>query len=173
MRDKMSTVISKDGTEIAYTKQGSGPAVILVEGALGYRSFGVMPQLAERLAPRFTAFTYDRRGRGESGNSTPFAVAREVEDIAALNWQAGGESFIFGISSGACLALEAAIRLGDKIKKLAMYEPPYDSAEATRPAWQEYRQRLDQLLGAGRRGDAVALFMQFVGVPADQVDGMR
>lgn len=169
----MNKVISKDGTVIAYKKKGAGPAVILVEGALGYSSFGMTDQLGELLALHFTVYTYDRRGRGESSNSMPFAVEREVEDIEALILEAGGEAFIFGISSGACLALEAAIQLGDKCKKLAMYEAPYNSEKASQPAWKEYRKKLAELLAADRRGDAVALFMQFVGVPADQIEGMR
>src|SRR5512135_3420902 len=111
----MNTVTSKDGTKIAYETKGSGPAVILVDGALCYRSFGPMPHLAELLAPHFTVVTYDRRGRGESGNSKPYAVAREVEDIAALIQAAGGPACVYGISSGACLALEAAMQLGSQI----------------------------------------------------------
>jgi pimeloyl-ACP methyl ester carboxylesterase len=169
----MNTVTSKDGTQIAYETKGSGPAVILVDGALCYRSFGPMPHLAELLAPRFRVYTYDRRGRGESSNSRPYAVDREVEDIEALIQAAGGSAFVYGISSGACLALEAAVKLGNKIKKLAMYEPPYNSERNARQAWQEYRKQLAELLAAGRRGDAAALFMGFVGTPAEQVNGMR
>ena len=169
----MNKVTSKDGTEIAYDKQGMGPAVILVDGALGYRSFGSMPQLAKLLDPHFTVFTYDRRGRGESGNSMPYALERELEDIDALVEAAGGSAFVYGISSGACLALEAAMKLGPRIGKLAMYEPPYNSEEAARPAWKEYREKLAELVADDRRGDAVALFMRFVGTPADMIDGMR
>jgi pimeloyl-ACP methyl ester carboxylesterase len=169
----MNQVTSKDGTQIAYETKGTGPAVILVDGALCYRSFGPMTHLAELLAPHFTVYIYDRRGRGESSNSLPYAVEREVEDIEALIKAAGGKAFVYGISSGACLALEAAIKLGEKIRKLAMYEPPYNSEEATRQAWREYRKKLAELLAAGRRGDAAALFMGFVGTPADQIDGMR
>ncbi len=169
----MSKVTSKDGTEIAYTKQGSGPAVILVDGALCYRSFGPMPQLAALLAPYFTVYIYDRRGRGESGNTQPYALAREVEDIEAVIKEAGGAAFIFGTSSGGCLALEAAIRLGIKTKKLAMYEARYNSDKAVQQAWKDYRKQLAELLAAGRRDDAAALFMQMVGTPADQIEGMR
>ncbi len=169
----MSKVTSKDGTEIAYEKQGTGPAVILVDPALCYRSFGPMTHLAELLSPHFTVYTYDRRGRGESGNSKPYAVEREVEDIDAVIQEAGGGAFVYGISSGACLALEAAIKLGGKIRKLALYEPPYNSEKGALPAWKEYRKQLAGLIKADHRGDAVALFMQFVGTPADQVDGMR
>src|SRR5512143_2743528 len=111
----MNTLTSRDGTKIAFEKRGSGPAVILVDGALCYRSFGPMTHLAELLAPHFTVFTYDRRGRGDSGDTKPYALEREVEDIQALIHQAGTGAFVYGISSGACLALEAAIGLGNKI----------------------------------------------------------
>ncbi len=169
----MNRTTSKDGTTIGYDKQGTGPAVILVDGALCYRSFGPMQHLSELLAPHFTVYTYDRRGRGESSNSKPYAVEREVEDIEALIREAGGGAFLYGISSGACLVLETALRLGDKCKKLALYEPPYNSEKADLQQWKEYRKRLAELLGADHRGDAVALFMQFVGTPADQINGMR
>ncbi len=111
----MNRATSKDGTTIGYDKQGTGPAVILVDGALCYRSFGPMQHLSELLAPDFTVYTYDRRGRGESGNSKPYAVEREVEDIEALIREAGGGAFLYGISSGACLVLETALRLGDRV----------------------------------------------------------
>ncbi len=169
----MSRVISKDGTPIAFDKVGSGPALVLVDGAMGYRALGFGAPLVTLLTPHSAVITYDRRGRGESGNTLPFAVAREVEDIEALIDQAGGSAFVYGISSGACLALEAAIALGNKIKKLALYEPPYNSAPEAKPAWKEYRNKLNQFLAADRRGDAVALFMQFVGVPAPMIEGMR
>ena len=169
----MNKVTSKDGTEIAFTKQGSGPAVILVDGALCYRSFGPMLQLAELLAPYFTVYIYDRRGRGDSGDNQPYALAREVEDIEALIKEAGGAAFVFGTSSGGCLALEAAIALGNKTRKLAMYEAPYNSEKDAQQAWKEYRKQLAELIATSRRGDAVALFMQLVGTPADQIDGMR
>ncbi len=169
----MAKVISKDGTQIGYSKQGSGPAVILVDGAMCYRNFGPMPQLAELLASHLTVYTYDRRGRGESSNSVPFAVEREVEDIDALIREAGGSAFVYGISSGACLALEAASRLGGRIKKVALYEPPYNEEESSLPVWRDYQKNLTEALAEGRRGDAVVLFMQLVGTPTDQVNGMR
>lgn len=169
----MNKVTSKDDTQIAYETKGSGSAVILVDGALCYRSFGPMSHLAELLAPHFTVYTYDRRGRGESSNSKPYAVEREVEDLEALIQAAGGSAFVYGISSGACLALESAIKLGKNIRKLAMYEPPYNSEKAALQAWKDYRKQLAELLAAGRRGDAAALFMQFVGTPTEQVNGMR
>jgi pimeloyl-ACP methyl ester carboxylesterase len=169
----MQTVTSKDGTMIAYSQQGNGPAVILVDGALCFRSFGPMPELSKLLAPQFTVYTYDRRGRGESGDTQPYAVKREVEDIDALINEVGGSACLFGMSSGGALALEAAISLGDKVKKLALYEAPYNASEDTRGAWKDYNKQLADLLAASRRGDAAALFMAFVGTPADQIQGMR
>jgi len=169
----MKKVISKDGTEIAYDRRGKGPAVILVDGALCFRSFGPMAKLSELLAPNFSVYNYDRRGRGDSGDTQPYALRREIEDMEALIDEAGGSAFVFGTSSGACLALEAAIQLGRKIRKLAMYEPPYNSEPAVSQAWKEYRKELAKLLAADRRGDAAALFMKSVGTPDEQIEGMR
>lgn len=169
----MGKVISKDGTEIAFEKQGSGRPVILVDGALCYRGFGPMPGLAKLLELNFTVYTYDRRGRGESGNTQPYALEREVEDLDALIREAGGEASLLGLSSGACLALETAIRLGGKVNKLAMYEAPYNADPGSVQAWREYRKKLDNFVAEDRRGDAATLFMQFVGTPAGQIDGMR
>jgi pimeloyl-ACP methyl ester carboxylesterase len=169
----MNKVISKDGTEIAYEKSGEGPALLLVDGALCYRSFGPMRELAKLLSSHFTVYAYDRRGRGDSSNSKPYAVEREVEDIDALIGEAGGSAFVYGISSGGCLALEAAAKLGDKIKKLAIYEPPYNSDSTARKEWMEYRKQLAESLAANRRGDAVVLFMKLVSTPAEMIEGMR
>lgn len=169
----MKKVISKDGTEIAYETRGSGPALILVDGALGYRGLNFNQKLDEMLAAHFNVYNYDRRGRGESTNSKPFSVQREVEDIDALIEAAGGSAYVYGISSGACLALEAAIRLGERIKKLALYEAPYNSDPAGQQAWRDYRRQLKELISMDRRGDAVALFMKFVGTPEDMVNGIR
>src|SRR5690242_9572602 len=126
----MNKVTSKDGTQIAYDKRGAGPALILVDGAMCFRSFGPMAPLAELLAPDFSVYNYDRRGRGDSGDTQPYSLGREIEDIEALIEEAGGSAMVFGISSGGCLALESAVQLGAKISKLAVYEPPYDSDPA-------------------------------------------
>jgi pimeloyl-ACP methyl ester carboxylesterase len=167
----MPHVISRDGTKIACERIGAGEPIVLIDGAMGSRSFGAMPRLAALLAPHFSVMTYDRRGRGESGDTPPYAVEREVEDIEALIGQAGGTAGLFGISSGAALALEAALGLGEKVTAVALYEPPYDAEDAH--LWREYGRRLRELLAADRRGDAVALFMAFVGVPAEQIAAMR
>jgi pimeloyl-ACP methyl ester carboxylesterase len=168
----MNKVSSKDGTTIAFDRSGEGPALILVDGALCSRSFGPMGPLAALLAPHFTVYTYDRRGRGDSGDMLPFSVEREVEDIEALIAEAGGSAFVYGISSGAALAFEAARQL-PTIAKLALYEPPYSLDEDYIPRFREYRTQLDELLAAGRRGDAVERFMRLVGAGDEGVAGMR
>jgi pimeloyl-ACP methyl ester carboxylesterase len=172
----MRTVTSKDGTTIAFDQSGQGPALILVGGTFEQRAMdSETTQLAALplLAQHFTVFHYDRRGRGDSMDTPPYAVAREIEDIEALINEAGGSAFVFGISSGAALALEATIKLGHKIKKLAMYEPPYFSDEATQQVWIDYRRQLKEVLAAGRRGDAVALWMMVTELPADQIPEIR
>ena len=166
----MPTVTSKDGTIIAYDKLGQGPAVILVSGATMARSGFV--KLAELLATDLTVYNYDRRGRGGSTDTQPFALEREIEDIAALIDEARGPVGIYGISSGACLAMAAAAEL-DKVNKLAMYEAPYDEAEGAAGIWQQYRSDLDKAITEDRRGDAITLFMKLVGVTDEMINGMK
>ncbi len=168
----MRVVISKDGTPIAFDQSGRGPAIILVAGATATRL--AEASLAAALAPHFTVFAYDRRGRGESGDTAPYAVEREVEDIEALINEAGGKAFVFGHSSGAVLALEAARLLPDKIKKLALYEPPFIIDDSRPPVPQDYVSHLNELIAAGRRGEAVEYFMTgAMLVPAEMVAQMR
>ena len=170
----MKTVTSKDGTRIAYDQWGQGPAVILVSGALQYRAFGQgMVGLAELLAPHFTVIFYDRRGRGDSTDTQPYVLEREIEDIEALIDEAGGSAFLYGISSGAALAMEAAIALPDKVKKLAMYEAPFNDDESAQQTWKDYTKRLEELLAAGRNGDAVGHFMMLVGASPEDVEGVK
>jgi pimeloyl-ACP methyl ester carboxylesterase len=169
---EMHTVTSKDGTKIAYDKTGHGPAVIHVAGAMGTRSFG-FPDHARLLESHFTVYTYDRRGRGESTDTRAFAVEREVEDIEALIHEAGDSASLYGISSGACLVLEAAIMLDSKVKKLAVYEAPYNSDPDDKPIWHDYYTKLHELVAANKRGDAVVHFMKFVGVPDNVLEDMR
>jgi pimeloyl-ACP methyl ester carboxylesterase len=169
----MNTLRSPDGTTIAYDEQGEGRALILVDGALTVHSSGSGSELARLLAPHFTVYGFDRRGRGESGDTQPYAVDREIDDIEALIDRAGGAAFLYGHSSGGPLAMRAAIRLGGKVSKIAMYEPPYNNDPAAQGPWSQYLRELAATLADGRRGDAVALFMRFVGMPAEQVDGMR
>jgi pimeloyl-ACP methyl ester carboxylesterase len=169
----MNTISPPDGTTISYEKQGQGPALILVDGALSVYSSGGKSELARKLAPRLTVYGYDRRGRGGSGDTLPYAVDREIEDIEALIDNAGGSAFLYGHSSGGTLALHAAERLGGKVSKIALYEPPHNDDPGAQESWRQYLRQLRELLADGRRGDAVALFMRFVGTPADQVEAMR
>jgi pimeloyl-ACP methyl ester carboxylesterase len=172
----MKTVNSKDGTTIAYDQAGAGPALILVGGMFEQRAMdSETAQLAALplLAQHFSVYHYDRRGRGGSTDTQPYAVEREIEDIEALIDAAGGSAFVFGISSGGALAFEVALALGDKVKKLAIYEAPYNDDPAARQAWREFRRQLQQTLAEGRRSDAVGLFMMLLGMPADQLPEMR
>jgi pimeloyl-ACP methyl ester carboxylesterase len=172
----MDTVSSKDGTTIAFDKSGQGPALILVPGAFEQRAMqsdtanlAALPLLGEH----FTVYHYDRRGRGDSTDTLPYAVEREIEDIEALIDHAGGSGFLVGISSGAALAFEAALALSGKVKKLAMYEVPYNDEPSARKAWVDFREQLTEVLAEGRRGDAVGLFMMLLGMPAEHLEGMR
>ncbi len=144
---------------IAYERAGSGPALIFVDGAMCSRAFGPSPKFAPLLARHFTVYTYDRRGRGQSGDAPSYAPAHEVEDIAALIDEAGGSAFLAGLSSGAALALEAAAT-GLRITKVLAYEPPYvnEGSEPGRGA--EHADHLTQLVASGDRGGAVKYFMK-------------
>lgn len=163
---------SADGTTIAYTRYGDGPPLILADGAMCHRSFGPMTKLGSLLARDFTVYTYDRRGRGESGDTAPYAVEREVEDLAALIAAAGGSAGICGVSSGAALALEAAKHLPG-ITKLVLYEAPFIVDSTRTPMPEGYLEGLQGLIAAGRRGDAVKMFLSFVGVPGAVLRLMR
>lgn len=170
----MNTVQSKDGTSIAFDRSGEGPAVILVTGALGDRSHPVQKQLVALLEPHFTVFNYDRRGRGESGDTPPYAVEREIEDIDALIDAAGGSAFVYGISSGAILALEATNKLAAKVKKLVLYEPPFIIDDSRPPLPPDYVEQINAAIAAGRRGDAVEIFMtKALLLPAEYLAPMR
>src|ERR1700761_7510524 len=149
--------ISKDGTRIAYDKSGSGPVLILVDGALCCRAFGPMPKLAQLLTDNFTVITYDRRGRNESSDTKPYAPEREIEDIEALINANGGSAFVTGISSGAALALAAAAH-GLNITKLALYEPPFMVDPDQQPP-ADSLQQLQAMIAGDRRGDAVKFFL--------------
>lgn len=158
-------VVSADGTPIAFERTGSGPALVLVDGALCHRAFGPARPFAERLKAHFTVYTYDRRGRGGSGDTLPYDVGREVEDLNAVIAATGGPAYVFGQSSGAALAAEAANR-GLPIRKLALFEAPFvlDGSGKPRPA--DLERRMDALIAADQRTAAVKLFMRTAGVPA-------
>jgi len=168
----MATVISKDGTRIAFDRAGSGPAVILVDGAMCYRASGPMAPIAKLLTPFYTVYTYDRRGRGESTNVQPYSVAREVEDLQALINEAGGSALVCGLSSGAALALEAAHQ-GASITRLALFEAPFFVDDSRTPLPSDFISRLDQAVASNQRGRAMSMFMKLVGVPAIFIALMR
>ncbi|AGZ42622.1 alpha/beta fold hydrolase [Actinoplanes friuliensis] len=161
----MATVTSADGTTIAYETQGSGPALIVVDGAMCYRDQGPSRDLAGALADTYTVVIYDRRGRGESGNTLPWSAEREIEDLAALLEAAGGTAYLVGCSSGAVLAADAAARL-DGVTKLALYEPPF-IVDDTRPARPDtFTAETEALIARGDTGGAVKKFLKDVGMPA-------
>jgi pimeloyl-ACP methyl ester carboxylesterase len=165
--------VSADGTRIAYEVSGSGPALVLVDGALCQRSMGPARPLAKLLAAQFTVHAYDRRGRGESGaGETPYHPDREVEDLAAVIDAAGGHAHVFGSSSGATLALNAA-QAGLPIDRLAVYEAPYIVDDTHAPNAPDLPEQMQTLVDEGRRGDAVVLFMKTVGAPGPMVAVMR
>jgi pimeloyl-ACP methyl ester carboxylesterase len=169
MNTVVDEVISRDGTPIAYQQSGSGPAIVLVGGAFCDRNFAA--PLAELLVADFTVISYDRRGRGDSGDTLPYAVAREVEDLGALIAAVGGSAYLFGVSSGAILCFEAAAD-GLPVSGLGLVEPPYP-VDDSHPI-PNFADQYTELCGAGRRGDAVALFMtKAVGQPPEAVDQAR
>ena len=170
----MTSVTSTDGTTIAYSRIGDGPAVVYVSPAFSHRAFDpAMGQIAALLAPRFTVYTYDRRGRGESGDTAPYAVEREIEDLAALIAEAGGSACVYGHSSGAVLAVNAAAS-GLAITRLALYEPPFIVDDSRPPVPPDFVSHLNDLIAADQRGDAAAYFMMTgPGVPAEVIAQLR
>ena len=161
----MFTVASRDGTRIACEKQGSGPALVIVPGALCDRACASNPARIGLLSHDFTVCTYDRRGKGDSGDTLPYAVEREIEDLWAVIDAAGGKAYVYGHSSGGALALQAAAQPGARIKRLALYEVPYNDDPEAKSAWREYLARLAWLLAEGKKGDAVVLFLRLMGRP--------
>jgi pimeloyl-ACP methyl ester carboxylesterase len=160
---------SSDGTPIAYERAGDGPLLILVGGGLddGAENAPLVPELARR----FSVVNYARRGRGESGDTPPYAVERELEDIEALIAAAGGPAHLYGVSSGGALALEAAAA-GLAVDRLAVYEVPYPAVLAPEP-WRGYVEQLGAALAQGRRGDALELFMRMAGSSEEGIAGAR
>jgi pimeloyl-ACP methyl ester carboxylesterase len=167
-----AAVTSKDGTRIAFDRSGTGPALILVGGALSQRS--AWAPFAKLLAPRFTTFAVDRRGRGDSGDTSPYAVEREIEDLEAVIDAAGGTAFVHGQSSGGVLSLEAAAKLTSKVAKLSLYEPPFIIDDSRPPPPAGFAEHIAELLAADRRGEAIEYWMtDVVGAPAEVVAEMR
>lgn len=164
------SITSADGTTIACSCQGTGPVLIKIDGALQH-GVGDRSSLdyADLLASHFTAVAYDRRGRGASTDTLPYAIERELEDLEAIIDRLGGHAFVWGHSSGAALAMRASAELGGKIRKLVMYEPPYNDSQVARASWRTYRTQLDQAIRSGHPGEAVELFMRKVGLPDDRL----
>lgn len=169
----MPTTTSKDGTIIGYDRKGQGPAIIFVAGATQYRAVDQTTQaMADGLADRFTVINFDRRGRGESTDTAPYAVQREIEDIEALIDAAGGRAGLYGMSSGAVLALEAGVALPDKVTAVLMYEPPIDLEQSSASAWQQHA----EMAALSAKGDAagmMATFLAGVGMPPEALEGFR
>jgi hypothetical protein len=166
----METVTSADGTIIAFDQIGAGPPLVLVAGASCDRA--VDARIAECLAAHFTVLNYDRRGRGDSTDTLPYAVEREIEDLEILLAAAGGSAVVVGLSSGGVLAAHAAAA-GLPVGHLVMWEPPFRLDAAAQRAAREYAERTRALLAEGRRGDALELFMTVVGLPAETIAGIR
>jgi pimeloyl-ACP methyl ester carboxylesterase len=168
---EIGRVTSNDGTSIAYERVGTGPAVILVDAAGNFRGFSPMPQLAETLSEHFTVFTYDRRGKGASTDTLPYAVDREIEDLQALIDLAGGRAFVHGFSSGATLALLAAER-GIGIAKVSLLEPPLGVTDSPPPP-SGISGEVARLIITGRRGEAYERWLKGIGLPAEMIAQIR
>jgi pimeloyl-ACP methyl ester carboxylesterase len=167
----VARVSSTDGTPIAFNKAGNGPALIIVGGALSDRTLNGDTTLVASLKDHFTVYTYDRRGRGESGDNQPYAVDHEIGDIDALIQNAGGSAYLFGVSSGAALALQAAAKLGaGKVSKLALYEPPYGQPQRE---FTKVKDSVKALVKTGQPGDAATYFFSAIGTPPETVQGMK
>ena len=167
------TVTSRDGTKIAYEQSGIGQPVILVDGAMGYRDYRGGRPLAAALSKHFTVIAYDRRRRGESTDTQPYAVEREIEDIDALIGEVGSPIYLDGFSSGSVLALRAAAKLGSKVAKLAVMEPPFGGDDAEAKAENaEYVKQMAALVKANQRSEAVAFFLGAM-LPPDMLEGMK
>jgi len=161
----MRTTTSRDGTRLAYDVRGSGPPLIHVTGATCFRSFLPIVSDAKAFATAFTVYTYDRRGRGDSGDTLPWSVDREVDDIEAMIDAAGGTALVYGHSSGAVLALEASLRLGRKVRKAMLYDVPY-AHDATEVAeFGELGQRVRRCLEQDRHAAALTTFLRGIGMP--------
>lgn len=169
----MHNVISKDGTHIAFDKVGQGPALILVGGAFSYRRFPGQVQLANLLMDRYTVYNYDRRGRGDSGDAKTYEIGREIEDLQAILNEAGGTAYVWGLSSGAVLALHAAAS-GLNITKLALHEPPFIVDAADRRPPRDFLQHVSELIAEDRRAETIKYFMtKGMGAPSFVVGMMR
>ena len=161
----MHTTTSKDGTVLAYDVYGAGPALIYITGASCFRRFAPVVHDARTFSKEFTVYHYDRRGRGDSGDVQPWSVEREVEDIEALIDAAGGKACLYGHSSGAVLALEASLRLGDKVQKAVLFDASYVHDKASQAEYARLRERIGRLLKDGKNAAAMKGFLRGIGMP--------
>jgi len=165
-------VTSPDGTALAYEREGEGPALVLVDAAGHFRQFSTFNGgLIALLASDFTVVSYDRRGRGFSTDNAPYAVEREVDDLAALIDAVDGSAFVYAFSSGGLLALQAAA-LGLPIPRMALLEPPIERAE-DRTAQRAFTAGLTELIDADNPDGAVEYYLTGIGVPAEIVADMH
>lgn len=171
----MLTTKSNDGTTIAYEKIGSGSNLILVTGALAHRTADGVVSLASELSKNFTVFYYDRRGRGDSTDTKPYNVKKEIQDIEALVNEAGGSAFLFGSSSGGALTLLAGENLGSKkIMKIAVYEPPFGSDTSdNKQQYAKTKSTVKHLVENGKTGDAVSVFFESIGLTPEELKGIK
>jgi pimeloyl-ACP methyl ester carboxylesterase len=170
-QDMTRSATSRDGTRIAFEKTGSGPALIIVSGALSQRSLLSGQPLVAMLSEHFTVYVYDRRGRGESTDVQPYAVEREIEDLEALINDAGGSAYLYGVSSGGALSLQAAAKLGPaKVSKLAIYEPPYGQEQQD---FTKQKDSVNELVRTGEPGEAAEFFLSAIGTPPEALEGMK
>ncbi|WLR46604.1 alpha/beta hydrolase [Halobacillus litoralis] len=161
----MKTTRSKDGTTLAYDVYGNGPPLIYITGASCHRSFKPIVQDAKIFSSEFTVYNYDRRGRGDSGNTLPYSIEREIEDIEAMIDAAGGMAHLYGHSSGAVIALEAALRLGNKVQKVTMYDAPYVRDEKEKAEYKQLSQKIHKLLENEKNSEAMLTFLKGIGMP--------
>ncbi|WP_227981837.1 alpha/beta fold hydrolase [Nocardia spumae] len=161
----MRTTLSKDGTNVAYDVRGDGPALIYITGATCFRTFRPVVADAKVFATAFTVYTYDRRGRGDSGDTLPYRVANEIEDVEAMIDAAGGRAHLYGHSSGAALALEAALRLPRKVDRVVIYDASYVHDEPERAAYATLSRHVGSLLDRGENSRAIKQFLCGIGMP--------
>jgi pimeloyl-ACP methyl ester carboxylesterase len=168
---RMERVTSKDGTKIALERSGRGPAVVIVGGALTHRTLQGDEALVARLSEQFTVYTYDRRGRGDSADTQPYAVEREIEDIESIIERAGQGACVYGTSGGAALAMQAAAKLGpSKVRKLALYDTPYGQEKR---AFDAQKKGVNDLVTTGKPGDAAAFFLSAIGTPPRALEALK
>lgn len=168
----MKTTQSKDGTMLAYDIYGDGAPLLFITGATCFRSFEPVLYDANAFAEQFTVYNYDRRGRGDSDDTLPYSIERELEDIEAMIDEAGGEANVYGHSSGAILALEAAMKLESKVKRVALYDPAYANNEANLKEFKLLSQELYKMLALGKQDEALCSFLQGIGTPIEIIDEM-